>query len=187
MDTHTNTHLVMLINPHLLKGTTLTRRLTDTTSVPCSVGLTMRYKILLLNFMSERRVSRIAEGNSRGWVGNPCIGIILQVLKNKWMGFTHKLRKKKPQLVITKIIHCFMNYCFKFSNCKTLPSIHITKSYFSNIDLLGKRNNKKNQCSDNAYSPYLQDFYAVSSLTESTIPEIWAPSRYFTTEWLHKF
>ena len=37
------------------------------------------------------------------------------------------------------------------------------------------------------YSSYLQKFFTVISLTQSTITNIWVASRNFTKEWLHNF
>ena len=45
---------------------------------------------------------------------------------------------------------------------------------------------KKSKCSNNPYSPYLQDFITVISLTYSTNGNISVVSYNFTTEWFHK-
>ena len=49
------------------------------------------------------------------------------------------------------------------------------------------KQNNKSKCSNDPYSTYLQDFFAVISLTSSTITNIWVASCNISTEWRNKF
>ena len=48
-------------------------------------------------------------------------------------------------------------------------------------------NNKKSKHSKDPYSPYIQVYFEVISLTRSTTVSVWAASCHFITEWLYKF
>ena len=47
--------------------------------------------------------------------------------------------------------------------------------------------NKKSKCSNDLYSPYLQDISGATFLTLSTITQVWTTSCHFSTESLHNF
>ena len=90
---------------------------------------------------------------------------------------------------------CFMSMCFldslqEWKVCVSSLGARNSSCAVNHFHNQGTNNKQKrrakSKCSNDPYSPCLQNFFTVISFTYSTIMTIWVDFCNFTTEWLYK-